>query len=698
MMKIIPIILSGGFGTRLWPLSRKQIPKQFLTNLFDHETLFSKAVKLVNNPKLFLPPITVTHTDHRLLVLKEFDSLGVTPTGIILEPCAKNTAIAIMSACVQAMVSLPDEKILFLVLPSDHLIAPPELFVESVIHATEVVQDYIVTFGVEPHFPATHYGYIKTGKPVSPHCFAVNKFQEKPDKQVASQLLAEGGYLWNGGILLFQADVFLKECAIHMPAQLNIAKHAISQAAHEGLVCSIHLHDYQPAQNISVDYAILEKSTKVATTALTADWSDVGDFNTIYSTGIKDNHGNVVQGNVELQDTSDSLIHSSKNLVACTGLKNMLVVATDDATLIADRSNPEAINLLTKKLLSQDKSAINPSSAALPAKKKVLVVVNNYFFVITGFDIFFKQFPNRIPVWKDFEFELVSTIQARKSNHYDFVIFYSDHKYYGWNYQPFMFTSELYHIKYRKVLFVGFESDTVDAGVLIPGTIPGGYKFLYKDLFNTWPYRDFEAFILQEKFQHPKTHMVDFIPYPTYLIMNDDQDKLDYDFFSNHSPKKEKLLAVVCSSENYSTHHPIRIEFSHKIKEHYGDSIDFYGRGFNPFDNKYYTLSPYKYLLVLENGIQRGYWTEKLADSYIAECYPIYFGCPNITDFFDPDSLTTIDIHDFDACVKTIDNVIANNLFEKNYDKLMIAKKQCLNDYNLFNMLRKFCLESLQNG
>ena len=183
--KILPIFLSGGFGTRLWPLSRQQMPKQFLDNLFDNETLFAKTAKLVSNQEIFLPSIAITHENHKFFALNQFNKLGLKPNAIILEKMAKNTAIAIMCACYKALEIYQDKNLNLLILPSDHLIDSADLFTQSIINGGEIANEKIVTFGVKPNFASTAYGYIKKSSNISPNCFNIEKFVEKPDKKNA---------------------------------------------------------------------------------------------------------------------------------------------------------------------------------------------------------------------------------------------------------------------------------------------------------------------------------------------------------------------------------------------------------------------------------------------------------------------------------------------------------------------------------
>jgi len=357
-MKIVPVILSGGFGTRLWPLSRKLMPKQFLHDLFDKNTLFAKALTLVSNKDLFLDPIAVTHKDHKFFASDEFKSVGRNAKEIILEPTAKNTAIAIILAALRARELYKDDNVTLLVLSSDHLIEPRDAFESSIRHGLEVVDSKIVTFGIKPSFPATGYGYIKRKATLSEHCFEVEKFVEKPDENTAQHYIDDGNYNWNAGIFLFNANKYLEESAKHLPKHLKAAKSAIELASHTNNFLEISEVSYENIEEVSVDYGILEVSDSVATTEMQSRWNDVGDFKAIYDVKKKDKEGNVSEGKVELYDTKNSYIHSCQSLVTCLGVENIVAVETEDAFLIADKDRVQDVKKVVKNLQSKDKKEV----------------------------------------------------------------------------------------------------------------------------------------------------------------------------------------------------------------------------------------------------------------------------------------------------------------------------------------------------
>jgi mannose-1-phosphate guanylyltransferase/mannose-6-phosphate isomerase len=349
--KILPIILSGGFGTRIWPLSRQKMPKQFLDNLTDKETLFAKTLKITSNKDIFLPSICITHQDHKFLALQQYLNLSLEPQSIILEPMVKNTAMAIICACIKAVDITKNEKIKLLFLPCDHLISPKNLFEKSILSALETVERNIVTFGVRPYFPSTGYGYIKKSDRITSNCFAIEGFTEKPNLETASNFVKNGDYLWNSGIFLLQADILLSESQKYLPQQLELAKKAIKNSIKDGIFDQIQDSDYHNAKDVSIDYAILEKTKNIAVTTMRANWSDVGDFNSIYKIHKKDKNHNAISGDVVLRDTKNSLVKSENILITCLGLDNIIAIQTGDAILIADRSKSQDIKKITKDLL-----------------------------------------------------------------------------------------------------------------------------------------------------------------------------------------------------------------------------------------------------------------------------------------------------------------------------------------------------------
>ena len=351
-MKILPVILSGGFGTRLWPLSRKKMPKQFLENLHGDCSLFTRAINLTKNRDIFLEPIIVSNIDHKFFILEQFAKLKINPLSIILEPCGKNSLAAILAACYRS-IGLVNDDVKLLVLPSDHLIDPVSLFEESVLTALNLVENNIVTFGIKPTYSATGYGYIK-----SEIDSKVERFVEKPSLQKAQEFLKNGDYFWNAGIFMFNVKNFLSESKEFLPKQTENVKKAINNAKIEGLFCQIALDDYEILDDISVDYAVIEKSKNVAMTLMKANWSDLGDFKSVYDINSKDENANVKKGDVELLDCKNSMVFSANKLIAGIGLDDVVVIESDDAILIANKNKVQDVKNLVKDFVCKNRSEV----------------------------------------------------------------------------------------------------------------------------------------------------------------------------------------------------------------------------------------------------------------------------------------------------------------------------------------------------
>jgi mannose-1-phosphate guanylyltransferase/mannose-6-phosphate isomerase len=315
-MKII--ILAGGKGTRLWPMSRKTSPKQFLK--LNNKTLFKKTLErclLLEKPEnIFVS----TNKDYSFLVQKEFKNAN-----LIIEPFSKNTGPAILYALKK--LNLKNNE-LVLVCPSDHFITPDSEFVKSINKAKEIAKsNHIVTFGIKPTSPETGYGYIK----IKPDQFKVEKFTEKPNLKTAQDFLNKGNYYWNSGIFLFPVNLIMQEFE-------KYAKDLLEKT-----------------ESISIDKAVIEKSDKIAMLPATFNWSDVGSWNSFYKTQAKDKNNNTILGNTILHNTKDSLILGNSRLVACVGLKNITVIETEDAVLVANKDDSEEVKQIVENLEKQNK-------------------------------------------------------------------------------------------------------------------------------------------------------------------------------------------------------------------------------------------------------------------------------------------------------------------------------------------------------
>ncbi|SBW04957.1 mannose-1-phosphate guanyltransferase [uncultured delta proteobacterium] len=346
MTKLCPVILSGGSGTRLWPLSRELHPKQFIP--FDGDTLFGKTLERVAALPDIAEPLVVCNEQHRFFASGIVREKGLTAK-ILLEPMPRNTAPAIAMAALAAMADGEDP--FLLVLPSDHSIAPQEAFAAAVVTAARGAgEGMLVTFGVTPTRPETGYGYIRHGAVLPWGGHAVARFVEKPDRAAAEAMLQDGGYVWNGGMFLFRASVFLAELAKHAPAMEKEVRATWETRSRDGKFTRFAESAFAAIPSESIDYAVMEKTDKAAVVDLTARWNDLGSWSAFYDEAECDDAGNAVIGDVVLRNVKDSYVHSSHRLVAAMDVANVAVVETADAVLVMDRGNTQGVKELLASL------------------------------------------------------------------------------------------------------------------------------------------------------------------------------------------------------------------------------------------------------------------------------------------------------------------------------------------------------------
>jgi mannose-1-phosphate guanylyltransferase / mannose-6-phosphate isomerase len=355
MPSIIPVVLSGGSGTRLWPMSRAMYPKQFVRFSDDQSASFLAAtLQRLTPARGFQSPIIVCNNDHRFLVREEAERAGVAPRAILLEPVARNTAPAIAAAAL--LIARTDADAILAVMPSDHVIKDETRFVAAVRQAADVAQSgRLALFGITPSVPHTGYGYIQRGEPLPGFdgAFAVRAFAEKPDQQTAKKYLASGEYYWNSGIFVLPARAFLRELERLEPSVLAAAEAAITGAREDIGFQRLDAAAFAGAPSISVDYAVMERTSVAAVLPIDVGWSDVGSWSSLWELSERDARGNAVHGEAVLEATQDSYIHSERALVATIGVKDLVIVDTPDALLVADKARAQDVSSIVARLRAE---------------------------------------------------------------------------------------------------------------------------------------------------------------------------------------------------------------------------------------------------------------------------------------------------------------------------------------------------------
>lgn len=336
--RITPVILSGGSGTRLWPLSIEERPKQFLALTGDRTMLQMTALRAADADR-FAPPVVVASARHADLVENQLAEIGAPPARLVLEPVARNTAPAVALAALGL-----DPAALMLVMPSDHLIADEAAFHAAVRAAEPLARDgWLVTFGIRPDRPETGFGYILRAEAIGERVYRAERFVEKPDAEAAAAYVADGGYDWNGGIFLFRADAYLTALMKFDPAILKAARAAHAGAAAQGNRLHPDMEAFAGAPSRSIDHAVMERSDRVAVTPVAMGWSDVGSFDALHGLGAPDAAGNVTDARSTAIDSSGCLLRSEGPAITVVGLSDMIVVASADAVVIVRRGESQRV-------------------------------------------------------------------------------------------------------------------------------------------------------------------------------------------------------------------------------------------------------------------------------------------------------------------------------------------------------------------
>ncbi|MYN17667.1 mannose-1-phosphate guanylyltransferase/mannose-6-phosphate isomerase [Rugamonas sp. FT107W] len=348
-MKIYPVILSGGAGTRLWPLSRAALPKQLLPLVEQTTMLQSTVLRLAGQPQL-QAPLIVCGNEHRFLVAEQLREAGVAPLGILLEPVGRNTAPAVAAAA-NYLLAL-DADAVMLVLPADHVIGDVPAFHAAIARAAGLVADgALATFGIVPTAPETGYGYIQSGAPLAGgQAFRVSRFVEKPDADTARQFIEAGNYSWNSGMFLFGARAYLDELAQFQPPMAAAAEASVRLGYRDLDFCRLDEAAFTACPSDSIDYAVMERTSHAVVVPADIGWSDVGSWSALWEVQPRDANGNATRGDVYLDGVSNSLVRAESRIVAVVGVDNLVVVETDDAVLVTHKDQVQRVKQIVEHL------------------------------------------------------------------------------------------------------------------------------------------------------------------------------------------------------------------------------------------------------------------------------------------------------------------------------------------------------------
>jgi mannose-1-phosphate guanylyltransferase/mannose-1-phosphate guanylyltransferase/mannose-6-phosphate isomerase len=340
--------MCGGAGTRLWPASRENGPKQFLP-LFGQHSTFQETLRRVSDPALFGRPIVVTNVRYRFLVAEQLAAIAM-EADILLEPVRRDSGPAILAGAV--FTSRRDGDAIIVALAADHVVTDPGAFAEVCSKAREAAQDNrIVMFGMRPTRPATEYGYIRPGAAIGPGIFAIERFVEKPDVETAARYVAEN-YLWNSGNFMFRAEFLIEEYRRFEPDSAAAVTTAVDAASSDLEFEILDPEAFARSTTKSIDYAVMERTTRAAVMSVDYGWSDVGSWHTVWELSARDVDGNAAQGSAVFINARGSYVAAEKQLVALSGLDNVVVVATDDAILVARREDGEGLRQVVKRVIS----------------------------------------------------------------------------------------------------------------------------------------------------------------------------------------------------------------------------------------------------------------------------------------------------------------------------------------------------------
>jgi mannose-1-phosphate guanylyltransferase len=352
---IVPVILSGGSGTRLWPVSRTSFPKQFIS-LVNDTTLFQDTIMRL--PKEVAAPLVICNEEHRFIVAEQLRQIDSMNKGIILEPIGKNTAPAIAIAAMHLLTT--DSDPVLLVLSADHLIKDSKKFHESIKVAKKIaLQNKLVALGVVPTRPETGYGYLKVDNSIIKNYYNIIAFTEKPNHETAIKYLDSMSYFWNSGIFIFKASVYLKELKKYEPEIYSICQKSISNTSNDFDFIRIDKEQFYQCESKSIDYAVMERTNNAAVVPLDANWSDIGSWDSLWEEKVKDNNNNAVEGDVILSNVQNSYVYSSNRLVTVNSVSDIVIIDTQDALLVSNKNNSQNIKNIVQKLKENNRDESN---------------------------------------------------------------------------------------------------------------------------------------------------------------------------------------------------------------------------------------------------------------------------------------------------------------------------------------------------
>lgn len=349
---LVPVVLCGGSGTRLWPLSRESFPKQFLRLQGEHSLLQQTLLRCEGLSDT--PPLLLTGEATRFIVTDQLDEIGLSAASLILEPVQRGTAPALACAALQLVREHGDA--LMLALPSDHVVRDYRAFEDAVRKAYDAAREgLLLSFGVPPRAPETGYGYLRAGAELADHTYRIDAFLEKPDRQIAQRLIESGYCYWNSGMFVFRCSQLLDELEKHAPAVLSACRDAFAQASADGRFLQLNAQSYAHSPDISIDYALMERTSNAAMVALDAGWSDIGAWDSVWESASHDEAGNAIHGDVLLDDCRNCHVHAGHRLVSAIGLDDIVIVDTEDALLVLPTSRAQDLRRIVNRLQTDER-------------------------------------------------------------------------------------------------------------------------------------------------------------------------------------------------------------------------------------------------------------------------------------------------------------------------------------------------------